>query len=388
MGYIDLYMLTAVLYTATLLTEIYSAVKSEFTIAKSKNLFPIILMFILSKTTPLYSEFAVIKLVIVVYYLVSALVSVGRKSDGVAVLFIQILVSAGIVYIALSEMMLSYQAVNGALLVSSVLFLISQFFIREARPKREALEAAAIAVISSGVFMFSKSFYPQMFGVLLFNLFQILTLIFFFKNMGEKHEKTMARLYDLENRFHRQVENEAKRRTTRMTDRVEKIREISLRDPLTKVLNRAGIDSEVASMVSDPYVKTFSLALIDLDKFKEINDTHGHIVGDETLKFLADFITKKNRRTDILGRFGGDEFLLMMPNINAPEAMKILDRIRREIDAHADPHFTISVGIATYPYDGHSLKKLLLTADKGAYLSKEGGRNAVSYAGNVPIIKE
>ena len=95
-----------------------------------------------------------------------------------------------------------------------------------------------------------------------------------------------------------------------------------------------------------------------------------------------------NRKTDLLGRYGGDEFILLMPHVNAPAAMEICDRLRIEVMQKSAPKFTISMGVATYPYDGKSFTTLLEVADLGLYKAKEDGKNKVAYKGNVPLIKK
>jgi diguanylate cyclase (GGDEF)-like protein len=192
-------------------------------------------------------------------------------------------------------------------------------------------------------------------------------------------------LTELENRFERTVEFEAKKRTSVMADKIEHIREKSQKDPMTKALNRHGLTSEINNLIRDPAIKIFSIAIFDIDHFKGINDTKGHIVGDECLKFLSYTFMINNRKTDMLGRYGGDEFILIMPHINAPAALEICERMRGVIQSKSIPKFTISMGVATYPYDGRVFTSLLEVADKGLYKAKEGGRNRVAYDGNVFI---
>ena len=128
--------------------------------------------------------------------------------------------------------------------------------------------------------------------------------------------------------------------------------------------------------------------MFDIDFFKTINDTRGHAIGDECIKFLAYTFMSNNRKTDMLGRFGGDEFILLMPHVNAPAAMEICDRLRLQVVQKSNPKFTISMGVATFPFDGRTFSELLESADQGLYRAKETGKNKVSYTGKVPILKK
>lgn len=275
-----------------------------------------------------------------------------------------------------------------ALLLSALFHLFAASTMYRKNRQSDLLENAIIGIIGSGIMVASNSLYTLISGCGILIIYQLSTIIFLVKKEKNRQAQIKERLYDLENRFSRQVENEAKRRTNQMATQVEQIREKSQKDPLTKALNRTGLNAEINLLISDSSVKMFSVAIIDIDYFKEINDSLGHLEGDNCLKYLAEYIHSKNRRSDILGRFGGDEFVLVMPNINAPEAIKTADRIRKNIAQLSKPHFTLSVGVATYPYDGKNVEDLLETADQSLYQSKEKGRNTVSYVGHVPLFNK
>lgn len=125
--------------------------------------------------------------------------------------------------------------------------------------------------------------------------------------------------------------------------------------------------------------------MFDIDKFKGINDTYGHIIGDKCLKSLALTASTSVRKTDIVGRYGGDEFIIILPQSGPADALKIGEQFRKNIEKSKNPHFTVSIGVATYPWDGDDMTALIESADKGLYHSKENGRNQISYTGNVPL---
>ena len=126
----------------------------------------------------------------------------------------------------------------------------------------------------------------------------------------------------------------------------------------------------------------FSLLMFDIDKFKNINDTYGHITGDKCIKRLSLISKTALRDKDSLGRYGGDEFIIVIPEANLAKAKAIAERLRKKVDDTEGPHFTISIGISTFPDDGRKSKELIDSADKGLYVSKEKGRNTVSHSYN------
>jgi len=154
-------------------------------------------------------------------------------------------------------------------------------------------------------------------------------------------------------------------------------------DALTGLPNRAFYDHhlELSLAHSRRSGETFGVMFLDLDRFKTINDTLGHAVGDQLLKLTTQRLTQCLRDEDIIARWGGDEFTLLLPNLKTPEdAAKVAQRIARSLkpvfrlDNH-DLHITCSVGIAIYPQDGSDADTLLKNADVALYRAKERGRN-------------
>ncbi|MGC7096656.1 GGDEF domain-containing protein [Amycolatopsis lurida] len=127
---------------------------------------------------------------------------------------------------------------------------------------------------------------------------------------------------------------------------------------------------------------TFGVLMIDLDHFKRINDEHGHGAGDAVLKAVAKAITAGVRSGDLVGRFGGEEFVVALPDITAVELLAVGERLRRGVAALPVPsgHVSISIGAALAPENGLTVQDLLATADAAMYTAKHGGRNRVEPA--------
>ena len=163
----------------------------------------------------------------------------------------------------------------------------------------------------------------------------------------------------------------------------EKFRYIASHDSLTNLFNRRGFENLLDKTVSSHsrYYDSFALFLIDIDNFKLINDTHGHIHGDDFLKKLAEQLTTLTRQNDIISRIGGDEFTIITPKLNSPSsARKLADRVIAGLNI---PYVindnllpvTVSIGISIYPIDGENSEDLLKTADIAMYNAKKSGKN-------------
>jgi len=153
-------------------------------------------------------------------------------------------------------------------------------------------------------------------------------------------------------------------------------------DPLTQVNNRRFLAEQ-----ANPHLSTQSnsLLMLDIDHFKEINDTHGHNVGDQVLQWFSEHCRIKLRQGDILARMGGDEFVIFLPNTDSIEACKIADRLRIDIASTTIPtsqgkiQLTTSIGVASNIAEEHAeLEVLINQADHALYQSKQNGRNRVS----------
>lgn len=162
----------------------------------------------------------------------------------------------------------------------------------------------------------------------------------------------------------------------------------SRRDALTGLANRHHMDAEIARLWRSPHeqVSPVSVVLMDIDHFKSLNDRYGHAAGDLCLKRLAAIVMAELRGSgDLAVRFGGEEFLLLLPQLQLPDAIRIAERIRKAIEATAIPNegagpgkiVTASFGIATSCILDLTAEDLLAAADSALYAAKRSGRNRV-----------
>lgn len=165
--------------------------------------------------------------------------------------------------------------------------------------------------------------------------------------------------------------------------RLEAYRELGLRDELTQLHNRRYIRQYIDRAVATREPVGFSLAMIDIDRFKLINDCHGHSAGDLVLCEVAGRLSQGLRTSDVIGRYGGEEFVVVLPRTSAAAGLLIMDRIRESIAEYPiclpgrdlQIPLTVSIGLVEYPSDGVSSCALLEAADEAMYLAKRQGRN-------------
>jgi len=166
---------------------------------------------------------------------------------------------------------------------------------------------------------------------------------------------------------------------------MEHLRENALRDAMTGMYNRRFLEEYVGTLVagSQRRKSAFSVLMLDLDFFKQVNDTHGHEVGDKVLKVLAELLMRNVRSSDMAVRYGGEEFLLVLMDTGADAAMLVAEKIRSEVEATKIPlpggvlQKTISIGVAEYPTDSDTFWQVVKFADVAMYAAKTGGRNRV-----------
>lgn len=172
--------------------------------------------------------------------------------------------------------------------------------------------------------------------------------------------------------------------------RYEEAQFLAERDSLTRLLNHRGFsrryEQEIARSTRSGSVT--GLIMIDVDNFKLFNDAHGHVVGDRVLQEVSRILTTTLRRSDIVARYGGDEFIVLLPDTDAEAAVLLAERVRKAlkdnpfpVEGHRRIPLKMSYGIAIFPYDGATPSELLAAADTNLYRSKRRGGDYITASG-------
>lgn len=157
----------------------------------------------------------------------------------------------------------------------------------------------------------------------------------------------------------------------------------AIRDPLTGLLNRRFLDEYVIKQIGQAKRNktTVSFIMIDVDNFKQINDRFGHESGDYVLSLLGKLLNSLIREEDLVCRYGGEEFLLVLPNCELDNAQRVAETVRQKISEMPitlrgnDLNITVSLGIARFPQNGSSIKRLIAASDQALYAAKKQGKN-------------
>ena len=186
--------------------------------------------------------------------------------------------------------------------------------------------------------------------------------------------------------------------TTFDVRRISDLEHETLTDPLTGVYNRRFMEQRLAEEVSKArrYCFQLSVLLFDLDRFKQINDRYGHQAGDQVLSEISTVVKQQLRDSDLLSRYGGEEFLVIAPNTGPAEAALLAERLRARIEANVflrerkeangrGLNLTVSIGLASFDDDSATEETLIGTADRNLYRAKGEGRNRV-VGGQTPAL--
>jgi diguanylate cyclase (GGDEF)-like protein len=160
---------------------------------------------------------------------------------------------------------------------------------------------------------------------------------------------------------------------------------LAITDGLTGLLNKKYVQEWLQERVMSAEAAPLGVFLFDIDHFKHYNDRNGHLAGDDLLRSMSEALREVTREGEVLGRYGGEEFLLLMPNADKEAAMRGAERIRAAIakrafhfsDGQPLGHISISGGVAAFPEDGRSAGQLIAAADQALYEAKRRGRDCV-----------
>lgn len=168
----------------------------------------------------------------------------------------------------------------------------------------------------------------------------------------------------------------------------EKLAARAIQDGLTGLFNQTYMKSRLQEEIyrSERYKYPLSFIMIDIDNFKRINDRHGHVVGDRVLKAFSDLLQEKIRESDVAGRFGGEKFLILLPQTSCLDAASAAERIRKEVAVYPfrigdgsdrSCQFTISLGVYSSPASGQKVEEIINLTDAALYRAKKEGKNKV-----------
>ncbi len=175
---------------------------------------------------------------------------------------------------------------------------------------------------------------------------------------------------------------------------LETYKNMAITDPLTNLYNRRYLIETLTTLIyiSERSNSKIAILMIDIDNFKNFNDEYGHETGDEVLKAIAKTLKMSIRRSDIVGRFGGEEFIIILPNTNKEQAYLVAEKIRKNVEdldynnfnLKNIPKITISIGLSIYPMHGYSHYHLIRKADEALYQAKKTGKNKTIIAEILP----
>lgn len=170
---------------------------------------------------------------------------------------------------------------------------------------------------------------------------------------------------------------------------------LAAKDGLTGLYNHAYIKERLKQELyrCRRYEHPLSILMIDIDDFKSLNDNHGHVVGDKVLKTLSMLMQEIIRPSDIIGRYGGEEFLVILPQTTSEQSLAVAERIREnieyyEFEVHPSKNnifqVTVSIGLCAFPDHGHTPEDLIAFADESLYVAKKEGKNRVTIFQSTP----
>jgi diguanylate cyclase (GGDEF)-like protein len=169
---------------------------------------------------------------------------------------------------------------------------------------------------------------------------------------------------------------------------IQRVKQLAYLDGLTGIFNRRYYETRITEEIERArrFGSELAVVMMDVDKFKSLNDTYGHLLGDEVLRQVSSLLSKQIRKIDVVCRYGGEEFVILLPQTGLEQALHVADKLRRAIEEWQFPGvprtLTISAGVAVYPNHGNTRDELVKAADAALYGAKDAGRNRILSAGS------
>lgn len=202
---------------------------------------------------------------------------------------------------------------------------------------------------------------------------------YFYRRTYTAWERKVREVEKMKRSLQLSYEEEVRKQLFYMELEQERLLNEAHTDAMTQAYNKKAIINILEKLITIGK-EPISIMMLDIDYFKRINDCHGHVIGDTCIKGIVEIIKENTRKLDYIGRYGGDEFIIILPETSMHNAKSIAEKIREKISFASNPRVTVSVGIASYPQDGRNAMTLIAKADEGLYRSKRKGRNIVSHA--------
>lgn len=260
-------------------------------------------------------------------------------------------------------------------LIINLVLLINMLFHKE---KDQMMGFAGLFILSFSIGLMLMSAMVSVESLLLMALGYICCTIYVYNNALGSFFKEYKQSTEALKRMNSSIQTEVIKRVEAIERSNRKLLEKSKTDSMTGLLVKSAVIEKLDNFIERSPRSTISVLMFDIDRFKKINDTLGHQIGDQCIRSITNFIQTSFRQDDIPGRYGGDEFIILLPDTTAVKAFLIADRFRELIQSKSNPEITISVGISNYPTDGKTSATLIEAADKALYSSKEKGRNTVT----------
>lgn len=198
--------------------------------------------------------------------------------------------------------------------------------------------------------------------------------------LSKRFREELDQSYELIKKdFDEEVRKKVRTQLYYMEQTQERMAEIAKIDAMTGVYNKKALLHALEEKIADNRTTTFTLLIFDIDRFKSINDTYGHIIGDKCIIRVAKAAKESIREGDLVGRYGGDEFFVLLSGADLRMAIDVAHRLRLRVESLEEPKLTVSIGLSNFPADATNLKDLISHADAGLYQAKEKGRNTLGY---------
>lgn len=276
---------------------------------------------------------------------------------------------------ALPIILLSVYLQSGIILSLTSVTII---FLRKSIKEKELSLSWGLGLL--GFCQLLQEMFPTQYLVLIVLSELLAYSLFFLYILKTTRDPYFAKLTKAEEKLadlNKTINYEVKKRIVEIERNNEHLLNLVQRDSLVDAYNKKGILNVLKEMTEDSRKQSFTILIFDIDNFKGVNDTKGHLAGDNILRKVSQIAKENIRGFDVLGRYGGDEFIIVLPGTTVPDAFYVADRFRKKV--HSGSDVTVSIGIAAYPEDGVTIQKIIEVADAGLYESKRQGRNTVNY---------